>query len=315
MSSRTFDLSCIGVLTASLVACGGGGGGGGGNGPSRTLTAVTITGNTTFTSAGQTSQLAARAQYSDSTSDDVTTQATWSSSNQAVATVSATGLVTSQSGGTSATITATFQSVTGSAGVTVAAPPVQQLAITGNTIFTTRNQTSQLTATATLAGGATQNVTATAVWAVSNTSVASVSSSALLTAGANGLSEVSATFMGTRATRTIETRWADCQSNGIRFNAGVGSGAYEALATQGCQSCHRAGSSGGRWDFNRAATDVYNTALLLVRPREAGNSTLAQFGQTFGGHPGAASVNPCYPGSWCGDAIRNWIAGGACPPR
>jgi hypothetical protein len=312
MSSRTFDLSCIGLLTASLVACGGGGGGG--NGPSRTLTSVAIAGNTTFASAGQTSQLAARAQYSDSTSDDVTTQATWSSSNQAIATVSATGLVTAQAGGT-ASITATFQGVSGTQGVTVAQPQVQQVSISGNTVFTSRNQTSQLTATATMAGGSTQNVTATAAWAVSNTSVASVSSSALLTAGVNGLSEVSATFMGMRATRTIETRWADCQSNGIRFNAGVGSGAYEALATQGCQSCHRAGSSGARWDFNRAATDVYNTALLLVRPRDSNNSTLAQFGQTFGGHPGAASVNPCYPGSWCGDAIRNWISGGACPPR
>lgn len=314
MSSRILGLWSVYVLSVTAAACGGGGGGGG-NGPSRTLAAVAITGNTTFTGAGQTSQLTARAQYSDSSSDEVTTQATWASSNQAVATVSATGLVTSQSGGTSATITATFQGVTGSAGVTVAQPQVQQLAITGNTIFTTRNQTSQLTATATLAGGATQNVTATATWAVANTAVASISTSGVLTAGVNGLSEVSATFMGARATQAVQTRWADCQANGIRFNAGVGSGAYEALATQGCQSCHRAGSTAARWDFNRAAADVYNTALLLVRPRDTGGSSLAQFGQSVGGHPGAASVNPCYPGSWCGDAIRNWISGGACPPR
>ena len=244
----------------------------------------------------------------------MTTQATWSSSNPAVATVSAGGLVTAQAAGTGA-ITATFQGVTGTQGVTVSAPQVQQVSINGNTVFTSRNQTSQLAATAVMADGSTQTVTATAAWAVSNTNVATVSTGAVLTAGNNGLSEVSATFMGTRATRTIETRWADCQSNGIRFNAGVGSGAFEALATQGCQNCHRTGSTAARWDFNRAATDVYNTALLLVRPRDAGNSTLAQFGQTLAGHPGAAGVNPCYPGSWCGDAIRNWISGGACPPR
>lgn len=313
MSSRILGLWSFYVLSVTAAACGGGGGGGG-NGPSRTLAAVAITGNTAFTGAGQTSQLTARAQYSDSSSDEVTSQATWASSNQAVATVGPTGIVTSQAGG-SATITATFQGVTGSAGVTVAQPQVQQLAITGNTIFTTRNQTSQLTATATLAGGATQNVTATATWAVTNTAVASISTSGILTAGVNGLSEVSATFMGARATQAVQTRWADCQASGIRFNAGVGSGAYEALATQGCQSCHRAGSTAARWDFNRAAADVYNTALLLVRPRDTGGSSLAQFGQSVGGHPGAASVNPCYPGSWCGDAIRNWINGGACPPR
>jgi hypothetical protein len=81
--------------------------------PTPTVSGVVVAGNGAFTSKNQTSQLTATANLSDSTSQDVTSTATWSSSNQAVATVSSTGLVTAVSFGT-ATISATYQGAQGS---------------------------------------------------------------------------------------------------------------------------------------------------------------------------------------------------------
>jgi trimeric autotransporter adhesin len=80
---------------------------------------VTVAGTTTFTAANQTSQLTATEGLADGTSQDVTSQATWQSSNPAIATVSATGLVTSGALG-QATITATFQGLSGTAVTTLA---------------------------------------------------------------------------------------------------------------------------------------------------------------------------------------------------
>jgi hypothetical protein len=73
---------------------------------------LTVGGTTTFTAPNQTSQLTATEGLADGTTQDVTSQATWQSSNTGIATVSATGLVTSVTLG-QATITATFQGLTG----------------------------------------------------------------------------------------------------------------------------------------------------------------------------------------------------------
>ncbi|MCC7124925.1 MAG: Ig-like domain-containing protein [Acidobacteria bacterium] len=302
------------VLAAAAAAACGGGDDPPVTPPSPTLTSVAIIGNTAFTAAGETSQLQAEARYSSGPAQTVTSQAAWSSTNQGIATVSGAGLVTAVGAGT-ASINAVYQNVTGTQGVSVAATPVQTLTIAGNTVFTTRNQTSQLTATATLANGSTQNVTATAAWSVADAGVATVSSAALLTAGNNGLSEVAASYQGQRVTRVVETRWSDCQGGGVPFHTnGAAQTPRTALSEQGCQTCHAAGGSGARLDFTRSAADVYNAVLLFVRPRDVNASRLAQFGQSVPNHRTPASVNSCYPGSWCGDLIRRWITEGACAP-
>jgi hypothetical protein len=66
--------------------------------------------------ANQTQQFKAVATYTDSSTLDVTTSATWASSSTSVATVSTTGLATSVASGTS-TISATYGGVSGNATV------------------------------------------------------------------------------------------------------------------------------------------------------------------------------------------------------
>jgi hypothetical protein len=133
---------------------------------------------------GQTAQFTATATMSNGTSQTVTTQATWQSSNTSVATVSSTGLVTAVGAG-SADIRATYQSVSGSAAVTVAAappppPPPSAFTISGTarelngtggapnatvtlkdtTISTTADSTGRYTLTGVSAGSYTLRATA-----------------------------------------------------------------------------------------------------------------------------------------------------------
>jgi uncharacterized protein YjdB len=117
---------------------------------------------------------------------------TWSSSNTAVATVSATGQVSALSAGTT-TITATsaFDATkSGSTQLTVTpAPAVVSVAITNPNAALIAGTTSQLTATVQVVGGASTAVT----WTTSNAGAATVSPTGLVTAVAAGNATITAT--------------------------------------------------------------------------------------------------------------------------
>src|SRR5215471_16551681 len=87
--------------------------------PPPTLVRLILSGATTLT-VGQTITLVATAQYSDGSTQNVTSSATWVTASPSIATVSA-GVVTGVAAGT-ADITATFQTVTATTTVTVSAP-------------------------------------------------------------------------------------------------------------------------------------------------------------------------------------------------
>ena len=152
-------------------------------------------------SAGSTSHLAATASLADGTAQDVTSNATWQSSNAAVATVSAAGVLTALLPGT-ARITATYQGKVGSFGVMVPMT-VASLAVSGPTSLTALGSASQSTATVSLDGGSTQNVTTEAGWQTSNAAVATVSTSGLITAVSAGAVTITATYQGHTSSMTV----------------------------------------------------------------------------------------------------------------
>ncbi len=94
----------------------GGGNNGGGN---VAVASVTISGNL-MVAEGATSQLTATANMSDGSSQDVSSQAVWQSSDPSVATVSGTGLVTAIKSG-NADISAAYRGQTGRVTVVVSA--------------------------------------------------------------------------------------------------------------------------------------------------------------------------------------------------
>jgi len=150
---------------------------------------------------GQTIQLTASERLTNSTTQDVTSTATWQSSNPAVATVSGAGLVTAVGLG-SAIITATSQSVSGTLSVLVVANTVKSILIVGpNTLPT--GQTSALTAAASTTTSGMQVITSGIAWQSSKPDVASVSSDGVLTATAPGTTTISATYAGVTGSLTV----------------------------------------------------------------------------------------------------------------
>ena len=117
----------------------------------------------------------------------------WESSDSAVATVDASGLVTTMARG-SVTITATSGSVSGSAIVSVA-QVVRAVAVTPDTATVVEGDTLRIAATATDANGQAVAEVQFA-WASGDTAVAVVDASGLVTAVGTGQAEVTATAAG-----------------------------------------------------------------------------------------------------------------------
>ena len=126
---------------------------------------------------------------------------TWVSSTPAVATVSATGLVTSVAAG-AATITATSEGKSGTAAVTVTTVPVASLTVSPATANLQAGATAQLTATPKDASGNPLSGRVV-TWSSDTPGVATVSSSGLLTATAAGSATITATSEGTTASATV----------------------------------------------------------------------------------------------------------------
>ena len=86
--------------------------------PSATLNSITVTPANPAIASGSTQQFVATGTFSDNSTQNISSQVTWSSSNSGVATINSTGLATGVAGGSS-TIKATQGSVNGSTTLTV----------------------------------------------------------------------------------------------------------------------------------------------------------------------------------------------------
>src|SRR5216117_3911013 len=149
---------------------------------------------------GATTQLTATPE--DSSGTALTGRAvTWATSNGAVATVSANGLVTGVAIG-SATITATSEGQSGTAALTVTNVPVASVTVSPTAAGVTMGATTQLTATPKDANG-TALSGRVVTWATSNAAAATVSASGLVTGVAAGSATITATSEGQSGTSAI----------------------------------------------------------------------------------------------------------------
>src|SRR5881628_1647026 len=125
----------------------------------------------------------------------------WGSSNTAVATVTASGLVTGKAAGT-ATITATSEGKSGPSTITVTPVPVASVTVSPSTASVQVGQTVQLTATPKDASGNPLSGRPVS-WGSSNTAVATVSGSGVVTGVTAGAATITATSEGQSGTATI----------------------------------------------------------------------------------------------------------------
>ena len=168
------------------------------------LDTITVNPTGALTSVGQTVKFTATATTVGGQTSDITSSATWSSSSQNVATVSA-GVATAVANGTT-TISASQSSVSGTATLTVTATKLQSISIepSNPTLFQSQG-TQQFKATGTFEDGSTLELTSLVQWSSSSSSVATINKSGLATLVGAGSATITASIISSGATVTSST--------------------------------------------------------------------------------------------------------------
>lgn len=244
-------------IALMLSACGGGGGSSGsssgGSTPPQTQTptvsSITVGPSNAEVVAGLTLQLTATAIYSDGSQKDISSTATWSSSDTAKATVSGLGLATGVAAGTSS-LSAVWSGVTGSNTLTVQPPNLVSVVISPSKPSVGVGTLLQFKATGSYTDGSTQDLTSSAVWNSSVTATATMGSApnsvGLATAAGLGTTEISATVSGMSPAPATMTVTATIYAYATNFDDDTvsqyvlgGTGALAPLATASVATGHK----------------------------------------------------------------------------
>jgi trimeric autotransporter adhesin len=167
-----------------------------------TLVSIQVTPANPSIANGLTSQFTATGTYTDNTTQNLTTQATWASNTASTATISnasgSQGLATAVGVG-STTVRATLGATSGSTGLTVTAATLLSIGVTPANPSIALGTTQQFTATGTYTDQSTQNLTTSVTWGSStgNASISNASgSSGLASSSSAGSSTITASFGG-----------------------------------------------------------------------------------------------------------------------
>ena len=174
------------------------------------LVSIAVTPSPLNLPLGLTLPLTATATYGDSTTQNVTTTATWTVADGSIATVgnagTAAGQVTGKAVG-STTVTATLSGIKGSATVNVASPKLVSIAVAPATARITAGQTQAFTATGSYDNSTTVDLTTQVTWSSSNTAVGQVSNAAgsngVATSLIAGTTTITAALSGVQGTATL----------------------------------------------------------------------------------------------------------------
>lgn len=180
------------LLSAFLSGCGCGGG-------DVTLVSIAVAPAEQTIIMGATQQFIATGTYSDDTTLDITKIVTWSTADQATATISnstgSEGLATGVFTGT-VVVTATSGDISGTATLTVI-PVLTAVAVTPASATLDQGQTQQYAATGTYSDNTTRDITASVTWSSSLEAVAAISNAegtrGLAAAAAEGTTTITAT--------------------------------------------------------------------------------------------------------------------------
>jgi len=193
----------------ALTSCGSTSGSPGGTG-NPTLTSVSVSPGSASVAVGATQAFMATGTFSDASTKDLTSTATWTSSNTADATVQTAsqanpGTATGVAKG-SVTITASMSGVSGTAALTITAagnPTLVSIAVTPANAGIAVGGTVQFTATGQYSDGSTKTITNSVAWASSNTADATVTSGGLATGVAGGSVTITATLTGVTGSASL----------------------------------------------------------------------------------------------------------------
>jgi len=154
-----------------------------------TLTSIAVTPANGSIPLGTTQQFAATGQYSDGSTENITSTVTWRSSARRVTTISSAGLASALAIG-SVTITASSGTLSGETTLTVSPAALVSLSVTPASASIPLGTTQQFGATGTYTNGSTQNVTSLVTWTSSAPSVSTINATALATSTGTGATNI-----------------------------------------------------------------------------------------------------------------------------
>jgi len=169
---------------------------------------------------GTKTQFTATGIFNDGSTHNLTSTVTWSSSNPALASISATGVVSGVSSG-GVTITATLGSLTASVPFNVSNATIVSITLTPTAQVAPIGWRLQFTATGVFSDSSTQDVSSSAKWTSDNTVVASIgASSGLAKTLSTGTANISAvfSFAGASATGTTSLTVSSATLSSISLN-------------------------------------------------------------------------------------------------
>jgi len=163
--------------------------------------AVTTTASSSM-AVGTTKQYTATGTFSDSSLQDITAVAVWTSSTPATATINAQGLASSVATGTT-TIGAAFGSVSGSTGLTVSTAHLVSIAVSPANPRIEKGTSIKFTATGTFSDGSVATNLSGVSWKSSRPNFASVRASGIAHGKRNGTVTITASASGVSGNTTL----------------------------------------------------------------------------------------------------------------
>jgi Bacterial Ig-like domain (group 2) len=186
----------IGVLAfvlGTLMLAGCGGNGAGSSPAPQQLVSISVASSSGSIGVGGTVQFTATGHFSDNSTQDQTTQVTWSSSDVTIASISSSGVTTGLKPGGPVTITAAKGSVSGTASVKVTPATLVSITVTPANPSVAVGISEQFVATGKFTDGSTPNLTSSVTWASSSPAIATINSTGLTSDLKLGTTTISAT--------------------------------------------------------------------------------------------------------------------------
>ena len=258
---------------------------------SAVLTTINVGTPSPSLASGGTEQLAATGVYSDASTQSLTTQVIWGTSDQTVASVTGVGLLTALKVG-SVSVTATLGAVTGTGNVAVTAPSLSSITITPAVFSIASGQGKQLSAVGVYSDGTSQDVTSQVTWNALSTAYATVNSSGLVTGVSAGSSTITATIGSKTGSATATVTAAQLASIVITpATASIATGQTQSFTASGIFSDGSTTDITNSVTWNSSATNFATmSATGLATGVSAGSAVITASSGTVTSSPSTLSV-------------------------
>ena len=175
------------------------------------LLSITVAPPNPTIAAGNQQQLSATGNWNGGIQIDISSLVSWASSATAVVSVSSSGLAQAVAQGT-ATITATYGSVSGTTKVTAGAPALTSISVVPNTASLAVGAYQQFSAVMKYSDGSSKNTTSLVTWSSSSGTIAPVNSAGLASIAAPGTATITATAQSITGSATVSAFQPACVS-------------------------------------------------------------------------------------------------------